>query len=199
MKKAAPLLQAVGQRAHEGLRLRMDLGQVVVLAGRFRPAAAGRSAIGPGEAVGSCSSAAHHAALEPHPALAHQQFHRHRIEHLVADHHAADRSGNSLTHSTRSAPWRQRLLLPLAQAARQFDDGVAHVDAADLAERVQQLHRQRAGAGAELPDGRGARGFSSASATCTASVAPNSGVISGAVTKSLPDAACAPNLRDVLA
>jgi hypothetical protein len=88
----------------------------------------------------------------------------------------------------------QRRTLALAQAGRDLDDGVA---ANGIPERIQQLGGERARPRAEFPDLAGAG--RSASATCEASARPNSGVISGAVTKSLPDAGIAPNLRLALA
>jgi len=120
-----------------------------------------------------------------------QQLHRHRIEHLVADDHAGHRIGQRVEPAHALAERRERLALALPQRARQVDDAVAlH----PLAQGPQQLRGQRARAGAEFPDLGGAVA-SSACCTWHASAAPNSGLSSGAVTKSLPDAGMVPNWR----
>jgi hypothetical protein len=82
-------MQPVGQRADEGLRLRVDLGQVVVLPRGLdrRPQCVGTSTHS--AARSSCSVTPRSC----HAGLAHQQLHRHRVEHLVADHHAAHALG----------------------------------------------------------------------------------------------------------
>ena len=51
-----------------------------------------------------------------------QQLHRHRVEHLVADDHAAQRSGSASTQRTRSPEGAQSLALALAQRAGEIDD-----------------------------------------------------------------------------
>ena len=85
-------------------------------------------------------------------ATARQQLHRHRIEHLVAHHHAFDVLGQCIHPAQLGGVGHQLGLLAGAQAARQIDDGVAlHL----VAQRIQQLQRQRAGACTELPHFRG--------------------------------------------
>jgi hypothetical protein len=76
-------------------------------------------------------------------------LHRHRIEHLVADEDATQPLRQRVDPAHFRAMRRQPLGLPLAQARRQVDDGVARHR---LAQRIEQLQRERARAGAELPD-----------------------------------------------
>jgi hypothetical protein len=85
----------------------------------------------------------------------HEQLHRHRVEHFIADDHPGHRVGQLAHPMHLAAPARQGVALPLAQAARQVDDGVAPHP---LAQRPQQLGRQRAGTRAEFPDLVGAGG-----------------------------------------
>ena len=92
-----------------------------------------------------------HAALVPHATRAHQQLHRHGIEHLVAQHHAFDgigQFGRPLHHIAKTG---QPLLLARPQAARDVDNGVAAQRHALLLQRLQHLLGQRPAAGAKLP------------------------------------------------
>ena len=148
----------VAQRAHKGLRLRVDLGQEIVLALRrqgwpqigrhIAPDKAGRCRVG----LRQC-----HTALMPDTLGACQQFDRHRIEHLVANHHALQRVRQFADPAHEIGILLQRLLLAGAQATREIDDGVARERLPHCGQCTQHLQRQRAGAGAELPDFRGLR------------------------------------------
>ena len=90
----------------------------------------------------------HHATLVPHTALAHQQLHRHGIKHFVAHHHTAELLGQGIDPLHLVRMGFERVLLALAQAARQINDGVAlHF----IAQALQQLQSQRTRACAEFP------------------------------------------------
>ena len=73
-------------------------------------------------------------------------------------------SGKRVEPAHAVAEARQALALARAQRARQVDDGVA---AHALAQRVEQLRGQRAGAGAELPHARRCRWRPAPARTCT--------------------------------
>ena len=92
----------------------------------------------------------------PKAVQARQQLHRHGVEHLVADHHAAH-LGWQFGHPLHLAGMRgQAFALALNQAARQVDDRVA----LDLRpQRVQYLQGQRARPRTKLPDFRRAGGL----------------------------------------
>jgi len=87
----------------------------------------------------------------PAIAGADHQLDRHRVEHFIGQHHAAE----VFWHGVLPAHLRQISqvgLLARTQLARQFDDGV-RVDGDALArQRSQHVARQAAGAGAELDD-----------------------------------------------
>ena len=137
-------LEAIGQRRDEGFGLRMDLGDG---AGREHCVVRRtqvRRAVIPGEGVGRLDDAA----LEPALPVEMQQLYRHRVEHFVADHDALHRVGQCIEPMDFARVRMQRLALAFAQAAREIDDAVA---ADPLAERVEQLKRERARAGAEFP------------------------------------------------
>ena len=143
-------LQSIGNRADEGLALRLQLGQIVLRAGHVDGWTQIGRLVHPGKTavVGQ-----HHAALVPHAvllaALSEDQLHRHGVEHLVADDDAFDGFRQLVGPCNLIAELLQRLLLARAQAARQIDDGVA-LDAA--AQRVEQLLGECARARAEFPD-----------------------------------------------
>ena len=84
--------------------------------------------------------------------------HRHRVQDLVADDHAAEVAGVASSHSTRSTICGSRAAMVLRCRRRRspdnFDDLVAQVAEPLPVERVQQLRSQRAAAGAELDDQR---------------------------------------------
>ena len=128
----------------------MDLGQVILRAFDVDGRAQVGGAVGPGK---TAVLSYRHAALMPHTALlaavARQQLHGHGVQYLVAHHHAAEFFGQGI-HPAQLVGMRHQFgLLARAQAARQIDDGVAlHL----IAQRIQQLQRQRAGARAKLPD-----------------------------------------------
>jgi hypothetical protein len=85
-------------------------------------------------------------------ALAHQ-VHRHRVQHLVAEHHAVPRVREAVQpHHLRETA--QQLLLAGAQFARQFHDGVLLQRDAGGRQFGQDVEGQLAGAGAELEDAR---------------------------------------------
>ncbi|MNK75054.1 hypothetical protein D3C87_945880 [compost metagenome] len=148
-EKGRPLPKPIRQRRNERLRLRMHLREVVVHPRHLDRRPQLGSPVRPRPPIPR--RIPHHPPLEPSPLHPRQQLHRHRIEHFIADHHAL--------HGLRQLPEpldppripRQRLLLPLAQGARQIDDAVAHIAAPHLAQRMQQLHRQRPRARAEFP------------------------------------------------
>ena len=137
--------QAIGERRDEGLGLRVDLGDrargEAAVEGRLQCA----RSIGPREPLVLW----HHTALEPPRSIEMQQLHRHRIQHLVADDHALHRIGQRVDPADPVTERREPLALALAKHAREVDDRVA----LDLfAQRVEQLLRERARAGTELPD-----------------------------------------------
>lgn len=76
-----------------------------------------------------------------------QQLHRHRVQHLVAQHHGLQRVGQGVEPLHPAAKRRQTFGLALTQRAREVHDAVA---AHTLAQRAQQLRGQRARAGAKL-------------------------------------------------
>ena len=88
-----------------------------------------------------------HAAFQPLRAVEVQQLHRHRIEHLVADDHAAEAVGQRIQPAHPVAEARQPGLLALPQHARQVDDGIA---GHRVAQRIQHRLGQRTRTGAEL-------------------------------------------------
>ena len=151
-QKGRAACHALRQGAHPGLGLRMHLGEVVVHAGHLhRRAQVGRAVL-PDQRIG----AAGHAAFVPNAGLAHQQLHRHRIEHLVAHHHCAQAGRQLLEPLHPIGKFGQLLFLALDQRARELDDHIApELRRIKLA---QQLARQRTGAGAKLPDLIGAGG-----------------------------------------
>ena len=130
-------------------------------------------------------------------AVAVQQLHRHRVEHLVADDHAAIALGPGVQPL---APCRRMrasaLALALAQRARQVDDACS-------ARRASPSASSSCAASAPEPAPNSHTSSvpvrSQRLRHLPASARPNSGVSSGAVTKSLPDAGIAPNLRLPLA
>ena len=142
-------LQPVGQHADEAFALGVDFGQVVLRAFDIdRRAQVGR-AVGPGK---TAVFGHHHAALMPHTALltavARQQLHGHGVQHFIAHHHTAKLFGQGIYPAQLVRVGNQLGLLAGPQAARQIDDGVAlH----PVAQRIQQLQRQRARACAKLP------------------------------------------------
>ena len=87
----------------------------------------------------------------PRAGAARQQLDGHRVQHLVAHHHAAQGIGQLAGPAHAFAMRRQPRLLARAQGARHIDDGVARQRLAERIQRVDQAGRQRAGAGAELP------------------------------------------------
>ena len=187
--------QAVGQRAHEGLGLRVDLGH----GSRAGPDLDGRAQVGgpvaPGEALAAgarrrarASAAVRSAAAAP----AWRRAPRCRRTHAVAS-----RSGSRSSQCTRSAEGGERLALALAQACPtgrrscSAAPGRPGLGSSCAASAPEPAPNSQTSLGAAWP--------ASACATCTASARPNSGDISGAVTKSLPDAGICPNLRLSLA
>jgi len=89
--------------------------------------------------------------LEPPPAAPRQQRHRHGVQHLVANHHAAQRRWQRVGPGHARAMGGQALALARPQGARDVDDGVARQRLAQRVQRLDQPGRQRARAGAELP------------------------------------------------
>ena len=141
--------QPVGQCGDEGLGLRVNFGQVVVGAGNVHRRTQVGGAVGPDQRVVLQRDTALMPDTAVVPALARQQFDRHGVEHLVADHDALDRPGQLADPLDLVAVSRQQRLLARAQRAGQVHDGVA---AHPVAQGVEQSQRQRAGAGTEFPD-----------------------------------------------
>jgi hypothetical protein len=124
-------------------RLRVDLGHRARHEGAVDRRAQRGRAVGPGE-VSPCAPRRVRTSL----AVEVQQLHRHRVEHLVADHHAVEASGSASSQRTRSPKARQ----PLGAGARAAPpDRSTTCRRTAVAQRRQQLRRQRAGAGAEFP------------------------------------------------
>ena len=147
-EKGRAALQTLGHGAHKGLSLRVDLGQVVVLTQDVhRWTRIGRP-IHPDERALLILA---HATLVPHTAGARQQLHRHRVQHLVAHHHAGQGFGQSIHPAHHPGVARQRSALALAQAAREIHDGVLPRALPQQRQGIEQLARQRPGAGAKLP------------------------------------------------
>ena len=143
--------QAVGQGADEGFGLGVDFGQVVVFTFNVHGRAQVSRLIGPGKRV----AITRHTAFVPDPFQAHQQLHRHGVQHLVTHHHAVKTIRQCIDPTHPVAVCGQRQLLARAQAARHIDDGVA----LDLVtQSAEQLGRQRTRARAKLPDFIGAGG-----------------------------------------
>ena len=141
---------ALGQAVHKGLCLGVELGEVVVLTVNVQrwPQLAGPVLPSPNAFCAGCSG--HHAALMPLALAALQQLNRHGVDDLIADHHTVHHIGPLTEPLHFVGMGMQHGLLALAQGARQLDDGVAlH----RIAQAVEQLQRQVAGAGAKLPDG----------------------------------------------
>ena len=135
-----------GQRGDEGLGLRMQLGLRIGHEGAVVRGAQGTFAVGEDEAFAVRRS---DAALGPALAVEMQQLHRHRVEQLVADDDAVQRVGPGVEPLNTIGVGGQALALPLAQRAGQVDDVIA---AHAVAEALEQLRGQRAGAGTELID-----------------------------------------------
>jgi hypothetical protein len=97
-----------------------------------------------------------HAALLPLHAVPGDEHHRHRVQHLVADHHALECRRQCVDPAHLVGELRhflgQALALAFAQGAGEIDDGVAIDRGTEFCQRLQQLACQRARAGAELPD-----------------------------------------------
>jgi hypothetical protein len=179
MKKAAPF-SAGPPACDEGLRLRVDLGQVVVLAARSRPAGAARSG-GRTRPSRRPRSAPRRARTTGRPCAPAAAPASRRAPRCRPPRPASLGQFASPLDAVRMA--HQRLLLPLAQAARQVDDACsASMRSPSACSSCTPARRSRR----RTPRPRRCR-CASACATCTASVWPNSGVSSGAVTKSLPD------------
>ena len=160
-KKGGAALQAPGHGADKGLRLRLDFSEVVVIASNVDGRAqCGRTVLPhKAEAAAACHIVLHgHAALVPNARPAVQQLHRHGVQHFVADDDALQgrRQGIGPTHQRTEAG--QPLLLALAQAGRDFHNGVLpqRLPCRGRGERIQQLFGQRAAACTKLPHGIGA-------------------------------------------
>ncbi len=146
MKKAAPASSRSASVRMKACGLRVDLGQVVVRALDVDRRAQRRSA---GPRSGSPPSAAATPRSCQSPAMRCSSFTGIASSTSLPTTTPRKRS-RQLGHPAHLAGvGLQAFLLPLAQAAREVDDGVARHR---RAERLQQLLRQRAGAGAELPD-----------------------------------------------
>ncbi len=78
-----------------------------------------------------------------------KQVDRHRVEHFVGDDDAGHRLGQRVEPAEAVGQRARRFALALAQRRRQLDD---RVTADAIAERCQQLGRERAAAGAEFKD-----------------------------------------------
>jgi hypothetical protein len=191
--------EAVGQCGNESLGLGVDFAQVVLRAFDLdrRPQFGG--AVGPGQGI----ALQRHATLPPDaaglPTLAHQQLDRHGIQHLVAHHHALNRLGQRVHPTHGVAKAGQSRLLARTQRARQVHDGVA----AHRSPRVSSSCCASAPEPAPNSQTSSVPVAASASPTCAASAWPNSGLSSGAVTKSLPSpftpSGMVPNLAPLLA
>ena len=128
-------------------------------------------------------------------AVAHDEtLDRHRIEHLVGDHHAAQAVGQRSSQTTRDArrryALRERRTLPLAQVGAHFENVIA------ARQRVEplELAEQRAASAPEPAPTRAVAAAETRAAlrrTACARQRPNTGEISGAVMKSPPRRACA--------
>ena len=140
---AAPGLQALGQAGDKGLGLRVDFGQIVVLARDLQRRAQVGGAVRPGQIFRFSD----HAALVPDTTLAHQQPYRHRIQHLVAHHHPLQGLRPGIQPTDLVSMRGQGLRLACAQTAREIDDGVA---THRVAQGVEQLQGERTGAGTEF-------------------------------------------------
>ncbi len=154
-KKRRATLQTVGQGFDEGLGLRVDFGQVVVFAIDVNRRAQRGGAVGPHQLA---RSVACHAAFQPIAVHPRQQLHRHGVQHLVAQHHAAHALGQGVGPMHHVGVGGQGGALALAQAAREVNDGVAPGRLALGGQRVQHLQGQRAAARAKLPHLVGAGG-----------------------------------------
>ena len=149
-QEGRPHREPVGQRAHERLALRVNLGQVVVLAIHLQWRAQVGGLVLPGEC--RIRLVAHgHTAFVPDLFHAGQQLDRHGIEHLVPHHHALHRV-RQFTHPLHQMRvFFQLELLACPQAAGQINDVVAPQRHIHGRQRVQQLQRQGARARAKLP------------------------------------------------
>lgn len=121
----------------------MDFGQVVLIAFDVQRRTQIGGTVGPGQA----GTLGHHATFVPDTALAHQQLHRHGVQHFVADHHAFDGLGPGIQPAHLVGMCGQGLRLARAQRTRQIDDGVTpHF----VAQRIEQLQGQGPRARPEL-------------------------------------------------
>ena len=77
--------QPIRQRADEAFGLGMNFGDVIVAACHLQR----RAQVGRAVGIGEAPCVQRHTALVPNTAQACQQLYRHRIEHFVAQHHAA--------------------------------------------------------------------------------------------------------------
>ena len=124
------------------------------------------------------------------PQLAHDQAHRHRVQHLVADHHAFEMLRQRVQPAHLRGQRRARRLRSSragARAIRPTNPRSSNCRMRRPARRARSASRRRAcPCRRRIPSGRACRCLRRPAARGRASVAANSGDISGAVTKSLP-------------
>ena len=93
-----------------------------------------------------------HAARQRAPAALHEARHGQRVEHLVRDHGAVERLlGEAIEPCDTVAEARERAALTLAQVGARLEDPIRD---ARVAERVEDLRRERAATRAELENER---------------------------------------------
>ncbi len=93
-----------------------------------------------------------HAARQHAPTALHEARHGQRVEHLVRDHGAVERLlGETIEPRDTVAEARERAALTLAQVGARLEDPIRD---ARVAERVEDLRRERAATRAELENER---------------------------------------------
>ena len=193
---SAPRAHARADRSHQRLGRGIDLAHVVAVRGKSRLRERAQRASAQ-RAVGPARARRLHATPRSNHAPPRRDDHvrRHRVEHFVQrrPRRRCVRAARRSTRRARAAPARarDRRALPLAQIGAHFEDAVARRQRVRAASAVQQV-----GARARRCPHRARRCRASGvaariAATGVASARANSGVISGAVTKS----PAAPNLR----
>ena len=147
-KKGRPLDQPIGERGHERLGHRVDLGQIVVATGDLQRWPQVARPVFPGQSRDSAAGVDANAAFTPPARPSRQQLDGHRVENFIADHDPAHRHRQLAGPAHLAGVLPEGLALALLQGARQVDDGVGLQPVTD---RFQQLLCQCAASGAEFP------------------------------------------------
>ena len=130
----------------------MNLGQVVMRAvNGDRWAQLGGTILPAEQRRLSWRRGPHHATLMPNTGHARQQFDRHGVQYLIANHHPLQ-GGGQFTYPVHGVgEWRQCCLLACTQALRQLNDVIARQRPAKPGHFFQHVQRQCTRAGPKLP------------------------------------------------